>query len=182
MSGQISSTIDSINSRISVVMPYGTNKGFLNAVFTLSPAAYAKVNGKRQVSRNTLNNFNTPVHFIVYAENRNVQKDWIITVTNARNNACDILSFKIPDVTTSVSINSEKKYIQVEVSEKADLIHLLVQFELSPGATAWIGNYQQFSKTGVLNFSRNVQFRILAEDGIASCVWTITVHKAKKHN
>ena len=66
-------------------MPNGTNRESLLSVYSLSPGAYAKVSGKMQVSRGTLNNFNNPVIFRVYAENRDIQREWTIIVHNARN-------------------------------------------------------------------------------------------------
>jgi hypothetical protein len=123
LAGQKSCLIDSINSIISVEMPYGSNKGSLLAGFTLSPGAYARVGGKMQVSKSTLNNFNYPLSYRVYAENRSVQKVWTINVHNAKNPACDFISFTIPGLTRSVQINPLKKFIFVEVSESADLRH-----------------------------------------------------------
>lgn len=63
-------------------MREGTDKRALTAAFTLSPGAYAKVSGKMQVSGSTVNNFNEPVCYNVYAENRDVIKTWIVNVQN----------------------------------------------------------------------------------------------------
>ena len=179
LAGQKSCLIDSINSIISVEMPYGSNKGSLLAGFTLSPGAYSRVGGKMQVSKSTLNNFNYPLSYRVYAENRSVQKVWTINVHNAKNPACDFISFTIPGLTKSVQINPSKKSIFVEVSESADLRHLPVQFVVSPGASAWIGVNEQISNTVTINFSGEVKYRVLAEDGIVWCIWTIRVKKLK---
>lgn len=177
--GQKSCTIDTINSTISVEMPYGTNKRYLTPVFSLSPGAYAKVSGKMQFSRNSPNDFTNPLIYKVYAENRDVQRDWIINVHVAKNSACDFLSFTIPGVTKSTVINPSKKTILLEVDKSADLKHLQPQFEISPGASAWIYNAEQISNSGKIDFSRNVLYRILAEDGVSSCTWTVTVQKLK---
>ena len=149
------------------------------AGFTLSPGAYAKAGGKIQVSKRTFNNFNYPLSYNVYAENRSVQKVWTINVHNAKNPACDFISFTIPDLTKSVQINPLKKSILIEVNESADLRHLPVQFVVSPGATVWIGVKEQISNTGTINFSGEVKYRVLAEDGIISCIWTVTVKKLR---
>jgi hypothetical protein len=65
-------------------MPYGTDKSSLSAVYSLSPGAYVKVGGKLQVNKISLNNFNNPLIYKVYAENRDIQKNWTIYVTNLR--------------------------------------------------------------------------------------------------
>jgi hypothetical protein len=179
LTGQKYCSADTIKSIISVEMPYGTNKGSLLAVYTLSPGAYAKVNGKMQTSRSTLNNYNNPLVYTVYAENRSIKKEWTIKVHNAKNPACDFLSFSIPGFTKSVNINTAGKSILIQVNESADLSHLHVQFDISPGASTWIGHNEQFSNTGIINFSGKVQYQVLAEDGINSCIWTVTVQKVQ---
>jgi hypothetical protein len=115
--------------------------------------------------------------YTVYAENRDIQKEWTIYVQNAKNSECDFVSFVIPDFTRSISINNNEKTIQVEVTENAYLKHLPVKFKLSPGASAWIGNRELISNSGTINFTERVQFRVLAEDGITSDIWTVTIQK-----
>ena len=173
--GQKSSSIDASKLRISVKMPFGTNKNALQASFVLSPAAIAKVAGKLQVSGSTFNSFINPLVLTVYAENRDVHKNWTIDVQTESNSASDFESFVIQGLTKSVNINKAEKKIIVEVVEGTDLSKLTPQFELSPGAKAWIGEVEQFSNTGVINFSENVQYHVLAEDGTSSSMWTVSI-------
>jgi hypothetical protein len=173
--GQRSVSIDSLNQKISVEMPYGTDKSSLTAVYTLSPGAYAKIEGKFQVSKSTVNNFNSQLIYRVYAENRDIQKEWTINVTDLKNSACDFLAFSIPGLAKSVIINTFKKSILVELNKDTDLKHLPVQFEISSGASAWIGQSEQFSNSGTIDFSGRVRYRILAEDRINSCIWTVII-------
>jgi hypothetical protein len=175
--GQRSVAIDTLNQKISVGMPYGTDKSSLVAVYTLSPGAYAKIDGKLQVSKSTVNNFNGQMIYRVYAENRDIQKEWTINVTNLKNSACDFLAFSIPGLARPVIINTIKKSITVEINKDTDLKHLSVQFELSSGASAWIGQSEQFSNSGTIDFSGRVRYRILAEDRINSCIWTVIIKK-----
>ena len=177
ITGQKFCSVDTIKSTISVEMPYGTNKGSLLAVYTLSPGAYAKVAGKMQVSNGTLNSFNNQLIYKVYAENRSIQKEWTINVHNAKNPACDFLSFTIPGLTKSVNIDTSGKSIFVQVNESADLKHLQVQFDISPGASVWLGKKEILKNSGIMDFSRKVEIRVLAEDGIASDIWKVTIQK-----
>lgn len=85
INGQKSSTIDPSNFTITVELPYGMDFKLLAAAFTLSPGAYSKVSGKLQVSATSVNNYSSQVIFTVYAENRDVHKDWIIDVHYAKN-------------------------------------------------------------------------------------------------
>jgi hypothetical protein len=177
VTGQKSCSVDTLKSAISVVMPYGTNCGSLLAAFTISPGAYAKVAGNLQVSKNTLNNFNNPLIYRIYAENRTIQKEWTINVRNAKNTACDVLSFAVTGLTKSVNINTSAKSILIHADESADLKHLPVQFEISPGATAWTGKNAILKNSGIMDFSRTVEIRIQAEDGISSDIWKVTIQK-----
>lgn len=173
--GQIRSTFDNVNSTISVEMPFGTNRNALKASFLLSPGAYAKVSNNLQVSGNTINNFSTQVIYSVSAENREIHKDWLVKVTNAKNSVADFKTFTIPGITRSVSINTILKTIDLELIEGSMLSQVPVQFELSFGARAFINNVEQFSNAGLTYISDMIHYKILAEDGINSSAWTINI-------
>jgi hypothetical protein len=177
--GQKSSSIDAANSAISILMPYGTNRNLLIPEFTLSPGAYSKISGKLQISGKSSNNFFNRVICSVYAENRDIRKEWTIDIHNEKNSACNFEYFFIPGVTKTVDINTVQKTIMVIVDEGTDLGNLPVHFVISPGASAWIENTQQFSNVGAVNFSKSVQYTLMAEDGIASSKWNVTVVRDK---
>jgi hypothetical protein len=175
--GQKSSSIDELNSTISVEMPPQTNRNSLIAQFLLSAGAYATVSNKLQINGITENNFNDPVIYKVYAENRDVFKNWTVNVSSTKNSSCSFVSFAVSGLTNAVYIDPEKKTISVEVFEVADLQHLLVQFELSSGASAWIGDHRQISNGETVDFSKSVQYKVLAEDGISFCTWTVNISR-----
>ena len=66
-------------------MPYGIDTDSLSAVFSFSPGAYAKVLSNLQISGMTINNFSNPVIYTIYAENRDVFKEWTINVKSTLN-------------------------------------------------------------------------------------------------
>jgi hypothetical protein len=82
--GQKTSYIDSINYRIAVEMPNGTDLSSLKPSFQLSTGAYAKVSRILQISNKTVNNFNNPVIYTVVAENRDIKKEWTVEVFNSK--------------------------------------------------------------------------------------------------
>jgi hypothetical protein len=173
--GQRSSVIDEENSIVYVTMPYGSDKSSLISNFVLSSGAYAKVSGRLQVNGSSRNNFCDPVIYKVYAENRSLTKDWTIEVKNEKNSACSFNSFNIPEYGKSVFINTTLKTITVELKPDADIKRLPVQFELSPGAKAWIDDKEQSNNTGELDFSNDVHYKIVSEDGLNSCIWTVSL-------
>jgi hypothetical protein len=177
MPRQLSCSVDTINSIISVIMPYGTDRRSLTAVYTLSPGAYAKVAGRTQVSEVTRNNFNSPVVYKVYAENRSVQNEWTVNVRYTKSRECDIRLFKIKGQTSPVNIDTAGKLVFVKGAEFADLKHVQVQVDISPGASAWIGKNKIIGNSLILNLSKRVEIRVLAEDGITSAFWDVTIQK-----
>jgi hypothetical protein len=93
--GQKLSYIDSINYRISVEMPAGTDLSSLKPSFQLSLGAYAKVSGKLQISNKSVYNFNNPVIYTVFAENRDIKKEWTVEVFNGKPYS-NIISSSLP--------------------------------------------------------------------------------------
>jgi hypothetical protein len=174
---QISCSVDTINSIVSVIMPPGTDRGSLTADFTLSPGAYAKVAGRMQVSNVRMNNFNNPVVYKVYAENRSVQNEWTVNVHYTRCRECEIRSFAIKGQPGTVNIDTLGKSVSVKSTGFADLKHVQVQFDVSPGATAWIGKNKIIGNSLILDFSKKVEIRVLADDGITSAIWNIKIQK-----
>jgi len=174
VSGQESCTIQPDTRSVSVIMPYGTDLTALKPIFMLSPGALAKVNGITQISGNTRNNFNTPLTFTVFAENRQVKENWTVNINCQKNSAASFTSFIVPGATRAVKIDPASKYILLELESGSDLRSVPVQFELSPGARAWIGDVEQFSNSGSIDLNRDVVYMVVAEDGITRNFWTVS--------
>lgn len=110
--GQKNSYINADN--ITVTMPFGTDLTSLKSQFRLSPGALVRVNGSRQISGVSVNDFNVPVSYTVYAENRNFSKTWNVRV--------------IPDVasgTTGVEdVEKEEENFFIYPNPSDGVIHL----------------------------------------------------------
>jgi len=172
--GQKSCSIDTINSRITVEMPYGTNKGSLVATFYLSAGAYAKVSGTQQASRNTPNNFNNPVTYRVYAENRDIQREWTVTVHIAKAKA-NFTSFTVPGQVGATQIDTVRKSILAEVARGHSRDSLKPSFVLSDNSHVYIGAQEQLSDVNYMNFSNPVFYIVVANGGQLSEKWKVTV-------
>jgi hypothetical protein len=175
--GQKSSYVNQNKSIVSVIMPHGSKLNSLVAIYSLGPGAYAKVNKHQQVSGSDWNDFRDTVSYMVYAENRNVVKEWKVIVKEAKNSECAFESFEIEGLTKSVNINKPNRTIFLKVSELADLKKLTPHFRLSSGASAWIENNEQKSSAGSLDFTNQVHYKVVAEDKVYIGNWTITVEK-----
>ncbi len=78
---------------IALEVPYGTDLTQLVASFTTSSLATVTVNSVKQVSDSTINNFTTPLIYVVTAENGSV-KQYTVTVTiSAPSTQKDLTSF-----------------------------------------------------------------------------------------
>ncbi|MCU0408375.1 MAG: T9SS type A sorting domain-containing protein [Bacteroidales bacterium] len=77
---QVSSVIDRNLRTVTVTVPASVNRSALVPSFTLSPGAYAKVNGSMQSSGSSAVDFTYPVTYSVFAENRKIISDWTVAV------------------------------------------------------------------------------------------------------
>jgi hypothetical protein len=172
--GQKTCSIDTIHSRITVEMPYGTNKGSLVPTFYLSPGAYAKVSGRQQSSRNTPNDFNNPVIYRVYAENRDIQREWTVVVHIAKAKA-NFTSFSVPGQVGLTKIDTLKKTITAEVARGNSRDSLRPSFVLSENSHAWVGTQEQLSDVNYINFTNPVYYNVVSYGGQFSEKWKVII-------
>ena len=177
LAGQYSSTINAPNKSISVVMPYGSTVSSLVGTFTYSTGATVKVGTTAQVSGTTANNFSSPVVYSITSEDGLTTLDWTVTVT-ANNTATDITAFSLTGQTSS-SIDDVNKTIAVSMPYLPSANNLIGSFTLSNGAILKVGPITQVSGTTTNDFSSPVVYTVIAENGITTQNWTVTVTVAK---
>lgn len=173
--GQKSCSIDSINSVINVDIPYGTNTGSLIAQFSVSPGAYAKVDGKIQESSRTTNGFVKPLIYRVYAENRSIQREWTVNIHFIKSSA-NFNSFTLPCMIGQSVIDSAQNTIDVEIREGIKKDSLKPYFLLSPGSHAWIGAQEQISGINYRDFSYPVIYDIVSKDSQVIKKWKVLLY------
>lgn len=171
-------TINASNQTIDVTMPYGTDVSALTASFTLSAGATAKASSTSQVSGTTTNDFTSSVVYSVTAENGIATQDWTVTVTVAKNDKTDIISFSVPNQEGATDINAVNRTVSVKIPATEDITSQVATFTLSAGATAKVGNTAQISGTTANDFTNAVTYVITAEDGTTSNDWTVTFTKS----
>lgn len=172
--GQKSCSIDTINSVINVDMPYGTNTESIPASFSVSPGAYAKVDGKLQESRRTYNSFINPVIYRVHAENRSIQREWTVNVHFIKNSA-NFNSFTLPCMIGQTVIDSIQNMVEVEIRDGVKKDSLKPYFILSPGSRAWIGTQEQISGMNYIDFSFPVIYNIVSKDSQIIKKWRVSM-------
>ena len=160
---QISSTINSLDATVDVVMPYGTD--LTNLVPTITVSAGATINPASGVAQN----FTNPVVYTVTAEDGVTTKDWTVTVTTAEaSHEAEILSFTIPNQISS-TINSLDTTVAVVMPYGTDLTNLVPTITVSAGAT--ISPASDVAQ----NFTNPVVYTVTAEDGVTTKAWTVNV-------
>jgi hypothetical protein len=172
--GQKSSSIDTINSVISVEMPYGTNTSSLVTSFSLSPGAYAKVDGKLQENRRTPNSFIKPLIYRVYAENRDIQREWTVYIHFIKASA-NFDSFALPGMIGESSIDTTHNTVDVEVKEDVKKDSIRPSFVLSAGSHAWIGKQEQISDVNYVDFSNPVVYDVVSKDSQVTKKWKVSL-------
>ncbi|MCX7861837.1 MAG: DUF5018 domain-containing protein [Bacteroidales bacterium] len=89
--GQISSTINSTNATVSVVMPIGTDPSNLTPTITVSAgASISPASGVPQ-------NFSSPVQYTVTAQNGTTTKVWTVTVTVLQPTYITLVEWNFPN-------------------------------------------------------------------------------------
>jgi PKD repeat protein len=167
--------IDTTTHTIDITMPYRTNISFLVATFTLSPSASAKVGTTAQVSGTTINDFTSPVTYVVTAQDGITTQNWTVSVTIALNNQADITAFSLPGQTGNATINSGTNTVNINMSNRTNVSSLAATFTLSAGATAKVGTIKQVSGVTPNNFSSPVIYVVIAQDGVTTQNWTVSV-------
>jgi len=87
--GQVGETTYN-NTEISFEMPYGTDLTNLTAGYSTSPYAQLKVNNIIQISDVTINNFNTPVEYLVISADETTMQSYTVIVNIANAIPSDI--------------------------------------------------------------------------------------------
>ena len=99
----------------------------------------------------------------------------VVDFTNQLSDSTNILSYSFPQQTGSAIINATNHTVYIEVSSGTLLNALTATFTLSNGASTTISSAPQISGTTVNDFTSNVVYNVLAEDGSTNQDWTIYV-------
>ena len=176
---QSAATINLENHTVEITVVPGTDITSIIATFSLSAGASAKINGVAQESEVTSNNFSDPVTYVVTSQDGMLSVNWVVTVTLAPYTGTDFLSFSFQEQSNPASIDPDLHEIEIDVPFGTDLTSLVASFTLSPGATTSVVNI--FQETGVSSndYSGQVSYSVVAEDGISMQDWIVEVSLEK---
>lgn len=168
------SVFDNPHMAISAVMPNGTSLTSLKATYSASEGSIVRVGNVTQQSGFTINTFSNPVSYVVTAEDGITNKTWTVTVDNAKSNQAKLLSFSIANQ-VSTEFDTASRHVLVVMPAGTDITKLKPSFGISTGATIKIGSEIQESGVTLNNYATDVVYTIVAEDGVTSIDWTVSV-------
>jgi hypothetical protein len=86
----------------------------------------------------------------------------------------NIIAFTFDDINGRATIDKEAKTITADAKETVELTTLVVEFELSKGATAKVGGKTQKSGETANSFRTPVHYMVTSSDGKIENDWTVT--------
>jgi hypothetical protein len=165
-----------IGNSIALVVPFDTDVTALVATFATT-GEVVTVNGTRQASGSTPNDFTTPVSYRVTAED-GTTRDYTVDVTLASSAAKEITaySFQAADnaaLTADVTATINGSAIAATVPFGADVTALVATFATT-GQGVTVGATAQVSGTTANDFTQSVTYRVTAADA-STRDYTVTV-------
>ena len=108
--------------------------------------------------------------------------EWFIEIRfNTDTTANDILTYSFDEQTGPANIDATNHIVEIEVAEGTDLTSLISTFTLSYGATAYVSSIEQESDVTDNNFTNDVIYSVMAENGDIQD-WTIKVSEYEDPN
>ena len=147
-------------TNITITVPFGTSVTALVATFTKTGKSVS-VGGAAQTSGTTVNDFTSPVVYIVTAEDNTTQK-YLVTVTVAPSTAKDITSFSFNSPAATATITGTN--IDITVPYATSVSVLVASFATS-GASVKIGLTEQISGVTTNDYTSPIVYTITAANG-----------------
>lgn len=167
-------TIDTLANEVNVVVEYGLGQ-YINSMdmyFELSQGAKLEYGGKILDDRFSDADFTSTVIAKVIAENGTFVL-WKIKVSEALpKTEKAILAFVLPGQVGDAIVDKQNKTISLTVASGTSITSVAPLFLISEKAKIYYGNTLQYSNSSKQNFTNDVVYKIIAEDG-SSANWTV---------
>lgn len=157
-----------IGNNILVEVPNGTNVNSLAATFIIS-GQQLQVDGAKQASGITENNFTDPVTYTVVAAD-GTDEDYFVTVIETPNSEASIIAFSLNGYQGTIIGNT----INVAVPYGTPVNAMVATFIIN-GTKLTVGNVQQVYARTENDFTAPVTYTVTAADGVTTQNYKVTV-------
>ena len=154
-----------IGNEITVHVPAGTKVDSLIAEFSLSASASLYIDNTKQLSGVTANNFSSPINFTVIAEDGSSQNYLVTVIIDQSSSAKSITEFSFLNLENPIYASIDNNTITALIPNNSKISELVASFKVSNLATVKLGNIIQQSGVTINDFSKPVNYVVIAEDG-----------------
>ena len=174
--------INEAENQINVTVPFGTSLNRLAAVFVSSENSKVLIGSEEQKSGETVKDFTNPVIYTVAAQDGST-RNYTVTVKVAAENEKKLLRFGFAGLKPRARgiIDQQNHKVRVSVPSNTNVSNLIATFSYL-GKSVYVGEVQQQSGITPNDFSREVVYRITADDGSYieyTVIVTVTEDKTK---
>lgn len=167
----VTGTVDERNHSVAVTVPFGTAVTALVASFSTSGDT-AKIGSIVQVSGSTVNDFSSPVSYVIVAADSSTQT-YIVTVTVAASSAKALMAFSFLSPSVIGTVNESSHSVTLTVPFGTAVTSLVASFSTS-GVSVKVGSTVQLSGTTANDFTAPVSYTVTASDS-STQVYLVTV-------
>jgi hypothetical protein len=167
----ISASIDETLHTVGAVVPRGTDRSSLVAVFATT-GVLVSVDDMEQQSGVTINDFTEPLTYVVTAEDQSTES-YEVSVAEAPGTEKKLAFFSFPVPGAAAVIDEAGRIVRSRVPAGTNLSSLVAEFSTT-GAFIRVGGTVQESGKTANDFTAPVEYEVVAEDG-SSVVYTVRV-------
>ena len=141
------------------------------ADFTLSAGAKAYINGIEQTSGDVIDNFYSPIEYLIVSADNSDSTLYTVHVTTFYESR--FLSFTIPKQDGDTRIEEMDIYLKEDLS--GDLTGIVPDFTLTEGAKVYVNGVEQISGVSMHDFHSAKEYKVVAADQLDSTVYTVHI-------
>lgn len=162
--------VDTALALVHAVVPFGTSMTQLTSVFKLSDSAQMYINQQLQISGVSQNDYSDTVKAVVVSQDGRHFKTYKIIVSKALNDACQLISYDLPQhkVIGNVMDKGSESWVLLSLPYRVSKDALVATFVLSDSARLFINQTQQLSGISSHSYKDTLNARVLAQDGLHS--------------
>ena len=161
----VSGSID--GNEVVINVPFSTELDGLKADFDIKPSSEALIDGVPQKAKVTANDFSNPLSYVIVASDGTETVNTVTAVRLPKSDDSKLAAFDLTGLPGSVkkTITEENNNFTVVLSDSAGVSSLKPDFTIHNFARAYLGGEEIVAGDTPVDFTSNVNFEVVAEDG-----------------